>query len=248
MALLRNDRGIAETGLPLTFRVARPDGVEVVKTTLQSTATGGYYLAVPIADRARTGKWSVQVFVDPKGKAVGQMEFSVEDIAPPTIEVAIEAAGDQAKPGVPLPVTMTGNFFYGAPAVGAGAEAEVVVTAAADPYPMHKGFRFGPVEGEVEPQRIEIEAAAADAQGKTRFEVKLETLPETTRPLDLVIRGSMFEPGGRPVTRRLTLPIAARTFDIGIRARRRNGRGRGQPAAFDIIAVDRQGRPVAAPA
>jgi uncharacterized protein YfaS (alpha-2-macroglobulin family) len=248
MALLRNDRGQAESGLPLTLRVLRPDGVEVVKTTLQSTADGGYHLPVPIADRARTGKWTVQAHVDPKGKAVGQMEFSVEDIAPPTIEVAIEAAGDQAKPGVVLPVTMTGRFFYGAPAVGAGAEAEVVVAAAADPYPMHKGFRFGPAEGDVEPQRTEVEPAAADVEGKTRFEVKLGDLPETTKPLDVTIRGSMFEPGGRPVTRSLTLPVAARPFDIGIRSRAgESAFADGQPAGFDVIAVDRQGRPVAAP-
>ncbi|WP_374446787.1 alpha-2-macroglobulin [Stella sp.] len=247
-ALLRNDRGRAEPGLPLTLKVLRPDGVEVVKTTLTSTAGGGYHLPVPIADRARTGKWSVQAFVDPKGKPVGRMEFSVEDIAPPTIEVAIEAAGEQAKPGVALPVTMTGRFFYGAPAVGAGAEAEVIVAAAADPYPMHKGYRFGPVDREVEPQRIEIEPAAADAEGKTRFEVKLGALPETTVPLDVTVRGSMFEPGGRPVTRSLTLPVAARPFDIGIRARAGDAAvADGQPAAFDVIAVDRQGRPVAAP-
>ncbi|BBK35418.1 alpha-2-macroglobulin [Allostella sp. ATCC 35155] len=248
VALLRNDRGRAETGLPLTLRVARPDGVEVLKTTLQSAAGGGYHLPIPIADRARTGKWSVQAFVDPKGKPVGRTEFSVEDIAPPTIEVAIEAAGDQAKPGVPLPVTMTGRFFYGAPAAGAGAEAEVIVAAAADPYPMHKGFRFGPVEGEVEPQRTEVALESADAEGNARFEVTLADLPETSRPLDVTIRGAMFEPGGRPVTRSLTLPVAARPFDIGIRARfGETAVGEGQPAGFDIIAVDRQGRPVAAP-
>ncbi len=253
MALLRNDRGAAESGLPLTLRVLRPDGVEVVKTTLQSTADGGYYLPVPIADGARTGKWSVLAYVDPKAKPVGQMEFSVEDVAPPTIEVTVEAAGEQAKPGVVLPVTLTGKFFYGAPAVGAGAEAEIIVAAAADPYPMHKGFRFGPVvegggEGEVEPQRQEIEPPVADAEGKSRFEVRLETLPETTRPLDVTIRGSMFEPGGRPVTRSLTLPVMARPFDIGIRARAGEAAvAEGQPATFDVIAVDRQGRPVAAP-
>lgn len=248
MALLRNDRGAAEAGLPLTLRVLRPDGVEVVKTTLQSTADGGYHLPVPIADRARTGKWSVLAYVDPKAKPVGRMEFSVEDVAPPTIEVAVEAGGEQVKPGVALPVTLTGKFFYGAPAVGAGAEAEVVVDAAADPYPMHKGFRFGPVDGEVEPQRQEIETAAADGEGRSRFDVRLDTLPETTRPLEATIRGSMFEPGGRPVTRSLTLPVVARPFDIGIRARAGEAAvADGQPAIFDIIAVDRQGRPVAAP-
>lgn len=248
MALLRNDRGAAESGLPLTLRVLRPDGVEVSKATLQSTADGGYHLPVPIADRARTGKWSVLAYVDPKAKPVGTMEFSVEDVAPPTIEVTVEASGEQAKPGVPLPVTMTGKFFYGAPAVGAGAEAEVIVAAATDPYPMHKGFRFGPVEGEVEPQRQEIEPPVADAEGKSRFEVKLEALPETTQPLAVTIRGSMFEPGGRPVTRSLTLPVVARPFDIGIRARAgESAVAEGQPAIFDIIAVDRQGRPVAAP-
>ncbi|MCC7272981.1 MAG: alpha-2-macroglobulin family protein, partial [Alphaproteobacteria bacterium] len=248
VALLRNDRGVAESGLPLTLRVLRPDGVEAQKTTLQSRALGGYYLEIPFADRSRTGKWSVEAYVDPKGKAVGRLEFSVEDVAPPTIEVTLEAQGEQIKPGVPLPVTITGKFFYGAPAVGATAEAEVVVAPSAEPYPMHRGYRFGPVEEEVEPQRIEIEPPVADAQGRSRIEVRLDQLPETTRPLEATIRASLFEPGGRPVTRTLVLPIAARPFDIGVRLRAGEaGIAEGQPAIFDVIAVDRLGRPQPAP-
>ncbi|MGE0716158.1 MAG: MG2 domain-containing protein [Alphaproteobacteria bacterium] len=248
VALLRNDRGLAESGLPLTLRVLRPDGVETQKSVLQSAALGGYHMPIAFADRARTGKWTVEAYVDPKGKPVGRVELAVEDVAPPTIEVTVEADGEQIKPGVAVPVTITGKFFYGAPAVGATAEAEVVVAPAADPYPMHRGYRFGPIEEEVETQRVEIEPPVADAQGRSRIEVKLDQLPETARPLEATIRASLFEPGGRPVTRTVVLPIAARPFDIGVRLRSGDASlGEGQPAIFDIIAVDRLGRPQAAP-
>ncbi|MGE0725274.1 MAG: MG2 domain-containing protein [Alphaproteobacteria bacterium] len=247
-ALLRDDRALAQTGLPLTLRLLRPDGVEAQKTTLQSRALGGYHLAIPFADRARTGKWTVEALVDPKGSPVGRVEFSVEDIAPPAIEVAIEAGGEVVRPGVALPVTVTGRFFYGAPAVGAVAEAEVVVSAAADPYPMHKGFRFGPIGEEVEPQRAELEAPPADAQGVSRLTVKLDALPDTLVPLEAKVRAALFEPGGRPVARVLTLPVANRPLDIGLRLKSGDAAlGDGQAAAVEIIAVDRQGRRVAAP-
>jgi len=246
VAMLRDDRGTAVTGLPLTLRLVRPDGVEAKRLTAPTEALGALRWTIPFADRARTGKWTVEVYVDPKAPPVGRTEIAVEDIAPPTIEVAVEAGAAVVRPHTPLPIRVTGRFFYGAPAAGLGGEADAVVQVAADPFPMHKGYRFGGVEATVEPVRIELALEETGADGTTTATLALDALPDTTRPLEARIRAALFEPGGRPVARSLTLPVAARPFDIGIRAEGDGTVAEGQTARFQVIAVDRQGVPVAA--
>ena len=60
------------------------------------------------------------------------------------------------------------------------------------------------------------------------------------------IRVSLFEPGGRPVTRSLNLPYRVQPFAIGIKPRfGDDGVRTGQEAVFEVIALDAQGQPQA---
>ena len=53
-ALLRDAKGVAEAGLPLTLVVKRPDGVEYKRATVADQGLGGRALSVPLAtDAAR---------------------------------------------------------------------------------------------------------------------------------------------------------------------------------------------------
>src|SRR4029077_11288760 len=74
-ALLRNTAGAAETGLPLTLRLVRPDEVESGRFALKDGGAGGYGLDIPISASARTGSWTVEAYLDPKGSAIGRITF-----------------------------------------------------------------------------------------------------------------------------------------------------------------------------
>ena len=47
-ALLRDAKGVAKTGLPLTLVVKRPDGVEYKRANVADEGLGGRALAVPL--------------------------------------------------------------------------------------------------------------------------------------------------------------------------------------------------------
>ena len=54
-ALLRDAKGVAKTGVPLTLVVKRPDGVEYKRVSVEDQGLGGRSLAVPLATDSRAG-------------------------------------------------------------------------------------------------------------------------------------------------------------------------------------------------
>ncbi|MBA1914590.1 hypothetical protein HLX87_25925, partial [Escherichia coli] len=81
-ALLRDGQGNALTGTPLTMVIERPDGVEFRRAVLPDQGAGGRMLAVALNSAVPTGTWRARVFTDPKGSAVGETTFMVEDYIP----------------------------------------------------------------------------------------------------------------------------------------------------------------------
>ncbi|CDH45130.1 MG2 domain-containing protein [Candidatus Contendibacter odensensis] len=246
MALVRDSRGYALPDAPLTLKLFRPDEVEAEQPKPGKPALGGYHVQLPLALNARTGAWTVKAYTDPKGEPVGQVSFQVEDFVPQRLKLELSTAAAALKPGESATVDINGRFLYGAPAANLKAEAEIVLNEDANPYPAYPGYRFGLAQDSWTAQRFPVALAGTDAQGKAQAQVMLSETPDTTRPLQARVRVSLFEPGGRPVTRSLNLPYRAQPFAIGIKPRfSDDGISIGQEAEFEVIALDPLGQPQA---
>ena len=114
--LLRDASANALTGLPLTLKLIRPDEVEAHSYTLTEQGAGGYTLDIPMSASSRTGSWTVQAYLDPKGDAVGSLSFLLEDVVPARIEAKLSTDAKAIKPGDPTPVALASSYLYGAPA------------------------------------------------------------------------------------------------------------------------------------
>ncbi len=243
MTLLRDDKAIAAPDLPVVLKLFRPDGTEHRRFTLdQSGQQGGHHLALPLSASARTGQWTARAYVDPEGEPVGSVGFQVEDFVPERMEVELTPAAERLEPGVDGTVELAARFLYGAPAAGLRVESEIVLRQDMNPYPMHKGFKFGLVQEEWRAKRAELEPLKTDGEGRARLAVRLDGAPETTRPLKAVVRASVSETGGRAVSRSVGLPVRARPFAIGIKPRFGEAAvEKGQEAGFEVIAVGHDG-------
>ena len=71
--LLRDGKGVAVTGVPMTLVVERPDGVEYRRAVVADQGVGGRTLDVPMISTAPTGTWRVRAFTDPKA-SVGRRD------------------------------------------------------------------------------------------------------------------------------------------------------------------------------
>ncbi|MGH7092129.1 MAG: MG2 domain-containing protein, partial [Stellaceae bacterium] len=247
MALVRDNKADATTGLPVTLRLIRPDGVEVDRRQLNSDQLGAHEADYALPRDARIGTWRVELKLDPKAAPVGSIEFRVEDFVPPTLKVALSAPDQPIRPGVTLPVSVAADYYYGAPGAGLGVEATASIALDDNPYPDQPGYQFGLVDEKYSGDTKDLDAPATDDNGKSTIQVALTGLPSKTKPLAATIRVSVFEPSGRAIAQTLTRPIRQRDLAIGLLSPSGDDAvAEGQPATLDIIALDASGKRTAA--
>lgn len=243
-ALLRDPDANLISGKPLTFKVLRPDGLEVDRRTLSDAGAGSYATQVDLPMNGYPGTWAVTAHAEPDGPVVGRAEFLLEDFVPPRLDIALTAQRKELPVDGPVKVDLDGRYLYGAPAAGLPGELTVTVRPAANPYPELPGYRFGLVQEEVKPRRTELPGFLTDAAGEASLSVRLPQPPESARPLEAVVRATLFDIGGRPVSRDLVLPLRHLPLAIGVKPRfEGDGVPEGATAGFDVVAIGPDGKP-----
>ncbi|WP_024520651.1 alpha-2-macroglobulin [Bradyrhizobium sp. Tv2a-2] len=243
-ALLRDGKGNALSGTPLTLVVERPDGVEFRRAVLPDQGAGGRSLSLPLNSAVPAGTWRVRAFTDPKGASVGETTFMVEDYIPERLEFALDSRDKLIKPDAPVELKVDGHFLYGAPASNLQLEGDVLVAPAAE-RPGFAGYQFGVDDAETTSnERTPIEnLPESDANGSATFPVSLPKPPTSTRPQEAQIFIRMAESGGRAVERKLVLPVAPTAAEIGVKPLfgDRNV-AEGDKAEFDVVFVSPDGK------
>lgn len=246
LALLRTSGGeVAD--VPLTVRLRRPNGTVAQETVPPRGPGGAIALALPLAPGAPLGGWTIELLADAGAAPIGRAGFRVEDFVPDRLAVEI-APPAALVPGTPLAVPVAARFLYGAAAAGLAASGELLVVPDPEPFPALGGWQFGLVQEAPDPVRLDVAMPATDAAGRSTATLLLPRAPDTTRPLRGTLAVSVTEPGGRPTRATATFPVRTESPFIGIRPAFTGGAvAAGTEAGFEIIAVDAEGRAVAAP-
>ncbi|SHH23078.1 alpha-2-macroglobulin family protein [Bradyrhizobium erythrophlei] len=246
-ALLRDGQGNAVTGGPLTLVIERPDGVEFRRALLPDQGAGGRSMALTLNSAVPAGTWRVKAFTDPKGSAVGQTTFMVEDYIPERLEFDLSAKDKLIKADAPVELKVDGHFLYGAPATGLQLEGDMLVAPASE-RPGFAGYQFGVADEETTSnERTAIESLPeTDDKGVATFPVSLAKPPTSTRPQEAQIFVRMAEAGGRAVERKLVLPVAPAAALIGVKPLFGDKSvAEGDKAGFDVVFVSPEGKPLA---
>ncbi len=245
--LLRDARGAAVSGLPLTLVVKRPDGVEYRRRQVEDQGAGGRAHSIPLISGAQSGTWRVQAYSDPKGAALGEISFLVEDYVPERLELTLAPKKQVLQAGEPAEIDVNARYLYGAPGSDLDVTGAMTVRAASQSaIPGFAGYEVGLTDEAFEPQQSEFEdAAKTDANGKVTVANPVAQ-PETNRPLEVELTVRVGEPGGRAIARSVTLPIVPKGAAIGVRKAFKDGElGNGQTATFEVIMANGDGRRLA---
>jgi alpha-2-macroglobulin len=241
-ALLRDAKGEAKTGLPLTLVVKRPDGVEYKRVSVADQGLGGRTLAVPLVAEAAPGTWTIDAFADPKAPPIGHAEFLLEDYVPERLDFTLKSAAKVANPGEPIQISLDARFLYGSPAAGLDVTGAIRLEAVAGSelqgYPGYVGGltddEFSAVETQF-PDKVQT-----DANGHADLSIDLPEV-EAAKPLEAKLIVDVAESGGRTVERVLTLPVRAKAATIGVKQDFDESLGQGDTATFEVIAVGPDG-------
>ncbi len=236
-ALTRDSKVAALTDVPLTLVVARPDGVEHLRRLAADEGAGGRDLSFDLPDGAMRGTWQVAAYTDPKGQPVSAASFLVEDFQPERIDFTVTTDATLLTPGETVTADLKADWLYGAPAAGLGIEGEVYVKKA-DGIESAPGYTFGLADEEFTPVAEPVQGEPTAEDGTTTVDLITPALPDTTLPLAAAVHVRVLDTNGRPVERRMTLPVSNGLARIGVDPQFDGSVDEGGNARFNVIVLD----------
>jgi hypothetical protein len=243
-ALARDGAARALTGTPLTLKLRRPDGVEHLRVLLPDQGLGGRHLAIDLPPTAMRGTWRAALHADPEAPPLAEQPFLVEDFEPERLAFEPSLEATAIDPAALPDLQLEARFLFGAPAAGLEVEGEVRLEQT-DRLVAWPGYRFGLADEASNPVGTALPPTRTDAAGQARLALELPPLTGGSKPSLAMVAVRVLEGGGRPVERTLERPVVDSRPRLGIKPLFEGAVDEGGTAAFEVIALDPQGRPLA---
>ena len=251
-----------KSGQPLFLVLKQPDGREFIKTRLEPQALGYYTWTYTMPSDAPTGSYQVEFRATPDGKdVVDAFKLRIEEFLPERMKLDLATEQAVVRPGEPLKLKATAAYLYGAPADGNRFTAKLAVSADQHPLEMdaatpgkakadaYKGWFFGDPTIALPKDAKDIVDEKFDAQGLFTQDLALPAEAAAAKaPVAIVVSGSVYETGGRTVTRTLKRTLWPANALVAVRPLfdDKDGASPNGNASFEVIRVDASGKRVAA--
>ena len=217
-ALLRDHDGNAIKPQPLFLTLKQPDGRPYAEAQLDPKDLGYFEWSREIPADAPTGRWQVEFRTDPKSKDATQgLTFRIEEFLPERLKLDLSTAQTVIKPGEPLKLAVEADYLYGAPASGNRFTARLTIAADQHPVDAHKDFYFGDPSIELPKEAKDALDEALDEHGKLEHDIDLGDAAKSAAPVAAMVSGSVYESGGRTVTRTLKRTVWPADALVGVR-------------------------------
>jgi uncharacterized protein YfaS (alpha-2-macroglobulin family) len=217
-ALLRDHDGKSIKPQPLFLTLKQPDGRLYAEAKLEPGELGYFEWSREIPADAPTGRWQVEFRVDPGSKDVSQsLTLRIEEFLPERLKLDLASPQQQLRPGEALKVEVQGDYLYGAPAAGNRFSARLALAADVHPIEAHKDFFFGDPTLELPKEADDVIDGVLDENGKLVEDVVILENAPPKAPVAAVLSGSVYETGGRTVTRTLKRTVWPADALVGVR-------------------------------
>lgn len=250
-ALLRDNdgktlAGPATGGQPVFLRLKQPDGKTFRETRLQPGEQGYFAFEQTIPVEAPTGRWTVEFRTDPASKeAVQGMTLRIEEFLPERMKLDLDSAQKTLKPGEALKLQADAAYLYGAPADGNRFTARLAVAVEQHPVESMPGWFFGDPTVQLPREANDVIDTTLPKDGKLREDVALPAEAGKATTVAALLSGSVYETGGRTVTRTLKRVMWPAPALVAVRPlfNDADGADANANARFELMRVDADGKP-----
>lgn len=244
-ALLRDYDGVAQASLPIQAQLFDASGNQAFVRTLHPEASGRYRFRFDLETSSPTGGWRLQYRIPGQSGLLHEYRFSVEEFLPERMSLTL-FDGDvsqrhrfASKDSIALPVQ--GDYLYGAPAAGNRLDGFVIAELDRHPFERWSGYYFG-IDGEsLSTTRLNLTPQTLDAEGYAEIPLPVSHWSQVQSPLALTANISLYESGGRPVTRRATVTNILAEQLVGLEPQFRGRPGNNSRVAFNAILTNAEG-------
>jgi uncharacterized protein YfaS (alpha-2-macroglobulin family) len=215
--LVRDYDGHLPPAMPLSYTLYRPDGSKSTSDDLQPVEKGFYTYSYQTAAASQTGRYHLKLSFGDDNTA--DYYFNVEEVLPERLDMELFDGVWDKKRVIASPysveVPVTASYLYGAPA--SGNKVDGFVTAKMDPHPFENfsTYYFGDPGEDIESQKEDFREINLSDEGTGTLVMDNEW-SEVNSPVLLSVNASVYESGGRPVTRRSSLTLLSGDHYIGI--------------------------------
>ena len=217
-ALLRDSDGKPIPPQPVFLTLKQPDGRQWSQAKLEPRELGYLEWTQELPADAPTGRWQIEFRLDPAAKEANQaLSLRVEEFLPERLKLDLTAGQVRLKPGEKIALDVQGDYLYGAPAAGNRFTARLTVVNDAHPLDAHKDFFFGDPTLELPKEARDVVDATLDEHGKLTTQVDVLGDIKAQAPVAAVVSGSVYESGGRSVTRTLKRTVWPADALVGVR-------------------------------
>jgi len=244
-ALMRDHDGRPVKPQPLYLALRQPDGKLYLETRLTAGEGGYYEWQQALPPEAPTGRWRVEFRTSPgAGEVVQGLALRIEEFLPERMKLELEAP-DTLSPGEPLALAVDAAYLYGAPAAGNRFTARLSLSPALHPVASLPDYHFGDPGLVVPREPRDVIDAKLDDAGKLVQAIELpEEVAKPAAPVSVLVAGSVYESGGRPVVRTLSRSLWPAPVLVGVRPLFdvEEGAPANGNAGFEVLRSDADGR------
>lgn len=249
-ALLRDFDGRSIDPFPLEAKVYDATGNHIRTLTLNAASGGAYSLTLHLDKNAKTGSWHVRYGIPGSSDVLYDLPFQVEEFLPERMRLTL-FDGDPTKRRYvfkddKITIPVQGDYLYGAPAGGNKLDGQVIAEIDRHPFDRWKGFFFGLDDEQVPHRRRNLPEIRLESNGSGKMHVSLYDWQNVVSPLAVTTSLSLYESGGRPVTRSVSVTRISRPVLVGIEPQVDGEIENHSRPEFKLMLTDPRGEPVRA--
>ncbi|NIK06668.1 hypothetical protein FHY11_000134 [Xanthomonas arboricola] len=245
-AILRDNDGKPTKPQPVFLRLKQPDGKTFRETRLQPGEQGYFEFTQQIPADAPTGRWQVEFRTDPASKdAVQGMTVRVEEFLPERMKLDLDSTQKTLSAGQPFTLLANAAYLYGAPADGNRFTAKLAVSVEQHPLASLPGWFFGDPTLELPREAKDVIDTTFGNDGVLREDIALPAEARPVSTIAAVVSSSVYETGGRTVTRTVKRVLWPAKALVGVRPLfdDKDGTDANGTARFELTRVDADGKP-----
>jgi len=243
--LLRDQDGRSVATPALKSKIKRPDGQVAHDFSWHESQMGFYTKTFTLPQDAKTGDWTLEVHN--VGKSPVVYNFKVEEFLPERMKITFNPGKDKRfyNAREKLSVKVLGEYLYGAPANGNRFTSRVNVNLNRKPLENLKDFQFGNIKETQLKSNFQLPDIKLDKNGEADIVIE-NRWAAAKSPVSVALLGSLYESGGRPVTRRHVTTIWPESEMIGIRPHFKKNPKQNSRVSFDLVKANAKGEMLAA--
>ena len=241
--LVRDYDGKIAPDLPLTCTIYKPDGSKGVKKIIFPSFKGFYEFEYQTDKTSQTGRYKLKMEFAESNQA--DYVFQIEEFLPEHMDLelfdGIQEKKLEKEQVQSISVPVKSHYLYGAPASNNKVDGEISAVIDVHPFENLQTYYFGDPKEKLEYKRKKFKEINLDKKGSGVLQMRNQWA-YVKSPVQLNINASVYENGGRPVTRRGIMTLLNQKYFYGVEPQFKGKPDSNTTIAVKISCVDTKGR------